>query len=353
MHTEQLRRTAYTVFILLGGLIFAYLAVKYLLVVLLPFLIAWAVAFAMRPPAVFISERVHLKPRVVRPILTVLAALVSFALVCVGVWKVSTEVWQIITEFGEGEKFKSFIQSLLAGGGIFDRFFGEFGTTLADVIYNAATSLLSQAFGVISSLMSSVPGVFLFIIITLIATVYFSIDLERINSAVMTLLPIGWGRALKSFKDGFLSAAIKYIRSYLVIFFMTFAIVISGLMILRIPYAFVLALIISFFDLLPVIGVGTFLVPFGIFELAIGNTYEGVGIFILFAIQTLIRQLAEPKILGKNLGVHPVVTLIILYVGYSIFGIVGVLLVPVFTVFIEIIFGKKNTADVDKREVSE
>ena len=353
MNTEWLRRTAYTVFILLGGLILGYLTVKYLLVVLMPFLIAWAIAFAMRPVSALISERIHIRPKYVRPVLTGLAALLSAALVGVAVWQVSVEVWQIITEFGEGEKFRSFIENFLASGGIFDRFFEEFGTTLADVVYNAATSLLSAAFGILRTLISNVPKVFLFVIITLISTIYFAADLERINKAVIKALPKGWGDALKKFKDGFLSALLKYIRSYLIIFVMTFGIIITGLLILKIPYALVLALVISFFDLLPVIGVGTFLVPFGIFKLIIGNTYQGVGIIILLVIQTIIRQLAEPKILGKNLGVHPIVTLLILYVGYALFGIVGILLVPIFTVFIEIIFGKNNTADVKKREVSE
>ena len=353
MNTERLRRSSYIVIILLGGLILAYLTVKYLLVVLLPFLIAWAIAFAMRPASAFVSERIHVKLKVVRPLLTSLALLLLTGLFGIAVWQVSIEVWQIVTSFGEGEKFRSFIESLLTTGGIFNRYFGEFGTALTDVIYNIATSLLRTLFGAVSSFMSSVPKVFLFVIITLISTVYFAIDHENINKAVIKVLPIKWGGALIKLKNGFLNASLRYLRSYLIIFLMTFGLVITGLLILRIPYALVLAIVISFLDLLPVIGVGTFLIPFGIIEIVIGNTYQGVGILILFAVQMVIRQLAEPKILGKNLGVHPIVTLIILYVGYALFGIVGIFLVPIFTVFINIIFCEKDSTDVEKRGVCE
>jgi predicted PurR-regulated permease PerM len=92
--------------------------------------------------------------------------------------------------------------------------------------------------------------------------------------------------------------------------------------------------------------VGTFLIPYSIFELVRGNTYLAVGLLILYAVQTVIRQFAEPKILGKNLGVHPLLTLVILYVGYALFGFVGLLLVPLFTVIAEILFAEKNSSDV-------
>ena len=88
--------------------------------------------------------------------------------------------------------------------------------------------------------------------------------------------------------------------------------------------------------------------PYGIFEIVRGNTFVGVGILILFAVQTVVRELAEPKILGKSFGVHPLLTLVILYVGYAFFGFFGILLVPLFTVVLEILIGKKKSADVDR-----
>ena len=346
MNTERLRRTAYTIAIILGCLILAYLTVKYVLTVVLPFLIAWAIAFVMRPPSAFISSRLNIRLKIIRPVLTVLTTAALISIIGIGVWRISIEVWQIITEFGEGDDFRSFIDSFIATGGLFDRLFGSFGASVTDVIYNVTASLLGGVWNVLSSLVASVPRVLLFVVITLIATIYFAIDLENINSAVIKLLPKSWGTALKDFKNGFMRAGAKYVRSYFLLFLMTFAIVIVGFMLLRVPYAMIFALAVSFFDLLPVIGVGTFLIPYIIFELVRGNTYLAVGLLILYAVQTVIRQFAEPKILGKNLGVHPLLTLVILYVGYALFGFVGLLLVPLFTVIAEILFAEKNSSDV-------
>ena len=128
----------------------------------------------------------------------------------------------------------------------------------------------------------------------------------------------------------------------------TFAVMLVGLVILRQPYALLLALIIAVLDLLPVIGVGTVLVPWSVYELVLGDTGVGIGLLILFAVHTFIRQFAEPKIVGKNLGVHPIVTLSLLYVGYSLFGFVGLLLVPIATVLIEVTVGKKDSAKVNE-----
>jgi predicted PurR-regulated permease PerM len=69
---------------------------------------------------------------------------------------------------------------------------------------------------------------------------------------------------------------------------------------------------------------------------------------VLYLVHTVIRQLAEPKILGKSLGVHPIVTLILLYACYSLFGIFGILLVPIFTVLIDVAFNKNDSPDVKK-----
>ncbi len=353
MDTEVLRRWAYAVIIALGGLALCYLAVKYLLAVLLPFLIAWAIAFIMRPPSAFLSARLHVRPSIVRPVLTCLTALAALALVGVGVWRVSAEVWEIITRFGEGEDFRNFISGIFDEGGLFESLFGTLGDTLTDAIYDIAVSLLGTLWSVLSSFIESVPRVFLFIVVTVISTVYFAIDLERVNAAVMRLLPERAGAWIRSFKDGFLSAGLRYVRSYALLFLTTFATVIFGFLILGVPYALLLALVISFLDLLPVIGTGTFLIPYGIIELAVGNTARGTGLFVLFVIQTVIRQFLEPKILGKNLGVHPILTLVILFVGYSFFGFFGILLVPLFTVVAEILIGKKNPPDVEESAPAE
>ena len=126
-------------------------------------------------------------------------------------------------------------------------------------------------------------------------------------------------------------------RSYLLILVITFFEMLVGLFLLRAPYPFVMALLIATLDLLPVLGVGSVLIPWGVWSFVVGKTPFGIGLFVLFVFHTVLRQIIEPKIVGKNLGVHPLLTLLFLYVGYSVFGIIGLLLVPVFTVLAQVV----------------
>ena len=131
-------------------------------------------------------------------------------------------------------------------------------------------------------------------------------------------------------------------RSYLVIMLVVFALLFVGFLILGIKYAILLAVIFALLDMLPLIGIGIFMIPWGIFELIFGSSGLGVGLLVLFAVCELIRNLIEPKIVGKNLGIHPILTLVILYASYSLFGIFGLLLIPFLSVILNIALDKND-----------
>ena len=126
----------------------------------------------------------------------------------------------------------------------------------------------------------------------------------------------------------------------------TFAVIFTGLLILKVDNALLISLVVSVLDVLPLIGVGMILVPWGIFQIIFGSVPLGIGLFVLLGVSTVIRQFAEPKILGKNLGMHPIISLLLLYIGYSVLGIGGLLLVPIASVIINILIKKNNSTEV-------
>jgi predicted PurR-regulated permease PerM len=128
---------------------------------------------------------------------------------------------------------------------------------------------------------------------------------------------------------------------------LTFSIMLFGFVILGVRYSLLIAVIVALLDVLPVIGVGTVLVPWSVWCLLVGDVRLGVGLIILFATNEIIRQFAEPKIIGKHLGIHPLVTLILLYVGYSLMGLFGLFLLPVVTVIVNAALVKGEPADVE------
>jgi len=353
MNFERIRRAAYVVALIIGVTLVAYVFMKHVFFVILPFLSAWFVAFLMRPASMYLAPRMKIKPSIIRLFLTVGVTVALIALTSLGVWMISREVKSLITKLGEGGAVEDFITRFTMSGGLLGRLFGEFSDYVADGIYNIAMSLLSSLGGALSSIVSLVPKVLLFVLITVISCIYFALDLERINYTVKRLLPKRVFEMAVKLKDGFLKIFSRYIRSYILLMLITFAEMVAGLFILRAPYPILVAMVIAVLDLLPVIGVGTVLLPWAVWCFVVGNNALGVGLSVLFVFHSILREILEPKILGKNLGVHPILTLIILYVGYSVFGFMGLFLVPVLTVLVNIALGEDNSAEIDKTSAAE
>ena len=145
----------------------------------------------------------------------------------------------------------------------------------------------------------------------------------------------------------FLSIGLKYVRSYSILMLITFVIMLIGFLILRVENAFLIALVVSLLDVLPLIGVGTVLVPWSIFQLLFGTASRGIGLIVLFVLNEIVRQFTEPRIVGKNLGIHPVISLLLLYVGYSVLGFAGLLLTPLVSVLLNVLFNKNNSTKID------
>ena len=108
-----------------------------------------------------------------------------------------------------------------------------------------------------------------------------------------------------------------------------------GFLVLNVDYAFLLALVIAVLDMLPVLGVGTVLIPWALWAFFQRNFYLGFGLAILYLVMLILRQIIEPKLLGKSLGIHPLLTLFAGYAGWQLFGFLGMLLGPVAAMMIK------------------
>ena len=352
MNYGKIRKYSSLVVLIIGIMLLSYLFLKYLLIYLLPFLVGWFIAFAMRPPAAVIAEKMRIKPKIVRLVLTIALYLALFGLISLAVWLLSREVWELIAGLGEGGALEEFIAGIASPDGFIGRLLGNFGDYLADIIYKIATSMLSSVGSMLSAAFSAVPKALLFVLISVIASAYFAVDLEQVNASVKRMLPKGAFDTLVRFKDGFFGTFLKYIRSYLLLLVITFLEMLIGLFLLKAPYPLVMAIVIALLDLLPVIGVGFVLIPWGVWSFFAGKTPFGIGLLVLFVAHTVLRQIIEPRIVGKNLGMHPILTLVFIYVGYSLFGIIGLILVPILTVLVNVAFGEKNSAEVTEHTVA-
>ena len=142
-----------------------------------------------------------------------------------------------------------------------------------------------------------------------------------------------------------------YIRSYTILLFVTFFELFIGLTILRIPYAPVIAAAIAIFDLMPILGTGGILLPWVVIALCLGEYPMAIGIAILYLVITAVRNTLEPRLVGKQIGLHPLATLISLFLGSQLFGLVGLFGLPVtLSVLVQLRRGEKGSEKENPEE---
>lgn len=337
-----------------GGVIFLVL-MEYILPVFAPFLIAWAVAFAVRAPAASLSRKSRIPERVLRLFMAIFTTLAVFGAVALIIWQITAAAWRFLSDMGEGNVIYDVLKKLsdpdffLFGSGIPEELAARISEALGALLSGALTGLAES----VTSLVGAIPRALFFLLVTVISLVYFALDLEGINARVKALLPERVGAFLSRARQGIFTVGGKYLRSYLLIMLITFSLMLAGFLLIGVKHALIVAVIVSLLDILPIIGVGTVLVPWSIFELVSGEHAVGIGLIVLFVVNVVVRQLAEPKIVGKSLNMHPVLTLIFLYVGYALFGIWGLVTVPVLAALLGVLFNENSPPEIDKGKLGE
>jgi sporulation integral membrane protein YtvI len=188
------------------------------------------------------------------------------------------------------------------------------------------------------SLVSSLPMIVTNVILTLISSFFFIKDKRLISASFKKYLPAWISGGLITIRTGFLKAFFGYIKAQAIIMSVTTAACILGLTIIRSPYSLVLGLVIGFVDALPIFGSGAILWPWALFSLLSRNYAFAVGLMIIYGVIFLTRQLLEPKVLSSQIGIHPLVTLMSIYAGLRLFGVLGIIAGPMIIITTKIIF---------------
>ena len=204
--------------------------------------------------------------------------------------------------------------------GVFQNFVKNIGNYISSMSMNAVKSITSGIAGI--------PGLIIKLILMIISCFFFLLDYDKVIAFFGTLVPKGKENAFETVKWYVKNTLLVYIRSYSILFLMTYVELSIGLQILGIPYAPIIGLMISVFDILPILGTGGILLPWTVILLGMGNIPMGIGMFVTYIVITVIRNIMEPKLVGKQIGLHPLATLISLYVGLKVIGIWGMLIFP-------------------------
>ena len=328
-----------------GGVALLYLLGRYVIALLLPFLIAFLLALITRPAVLRISRRTGWPLGWTAALVTLVTLVFLGGICCFAISRLLHELQRLILFLLEdggdpSGKLADFGRSL---GAALDRiplvarlrqevelqhFAVDPQSLLKEQLQHIFTRVSERMTSVAADLLRRLPSVLFFFLVTLISCFYFSVDYERICRGLARLLPERFAAAFPAWRRRVQDAILRFLRAYALLFLLTFAELLLGLFILRVEYVLLLALVTAALDVLPVLGVGVVLVPYALFSLATGDVFRGVGLLVLYGLVTVVRQVAEPHLIGKSFGLHPIPVLISFYVGLKLFGFAGVLVGP-------------------------
>lgn len=200
--------------------------------------------------------------------------------------------------------------------------------SLPNLFRGLLQKILDSAPAWIGALISFIPRFIVSLFIFVLATYYFSCDWEKLSRPIIRKLSPKKIERIVSVKNRFLLGLKQYSKAYFLLFILTFSELFLGLTLLQIPQSGEKAFWIALIDLFPVLGCGTVLIPWALFSLLAGQTNFAIGMFLLYAILFAVRQVAEPKIVGDSIGIHPIVSLVLVLTGLSLFGFFGMILLP-------------------------
>lgn len=356
------KQTAAITVTLLGVVAGVYVLGRYILVLFLPFLLAFGLALITRPPVVFLSRR-GCPEKLAAVLVTLLAMLSVGTLTYLLGSRLLLEVRDLILFLiedsadpeGRIAAFLSFFKGARERIPFLDRlleanflqyFIEDPEAFVAERFRELLANLSAKVTGLAVGVIGALPSVLLFLLVLLISCFYFAVEYKTVGRALGRLIPKGLsGHVPDRFKqsdwrDRAGRAIRGYIRAYFLLFLLTVAELLIGFWILGIEYAFLLAILTAILDLLPVLGVGTVLVPYALLSFMMGDTFLGAGLLILYGVMTVVRQVVEPHLVGKSLGLHPILMLISFYAGWKLFGVAGVFIGPLLGMLVKALWSR-------------
>jgi len=304
-----------------------------------PFLIAFVVAALFD----WLTKKMGFKRESLRKLAAILMCSVLYSLIFVMVLMVGAK---LINEAGSilaaipstfSNQIMPFLDSMATR---LETAVTPYDTQLASYIDSLTTSVVQNlgtfvtdfsktAVVFVTNCATSIPGLIVQIVITVISTFFMVIDFQKICKFLLSMVP-GSKREIVSTSLHYTKTMIAvYIKSYSLLFLLTFVELSIGFLLLGVKNAVLIAVIISIFDLMPILGTGGIVLPWALIALMVGNWKRAIGLLVLYLVITGIRQTLEPKIVGKQIGLHPLATLVAMLLGLKLFGIVGMFAIPV------------------------
>lgn len=337
---ERNIKAVFDLIILIAAILFCFLFFRYLFPIFLPFLIGWLLSLLFCP----LADRLE-NHGVPRGIGALLGILLLFALLgALGFWS-GTGLYQQVRQALENlpqymdmlenamtafwEHFDAFREQLPEQ---LQPFLLQFQQDFSDILF----ALVNQSAP--TSLFSAVPHFFLSFFVALISAYFFTKDKALIHRAYLAHVEPLVGFSIGTARKELAASVWGYVKTQLILMAYTFCICIAGMLVLRSPHPLLLSAVTAVIDALPFFGSGFILWPGAVFHLIMGRSFLALGYLVIYGIIQVMRQVLQPRILGAQIGLHPLLTLFSMYFGFRCIGVWGLLLGPVTAVILRAFF---------------
>ncbi len=340
-----------------------YLFFKYALGTVFPIICSLIVAMLLQKPVNFLCKKTPLK----RGIVSTILVLFSFLLVVSALG---------LVVFWVGSEFKGFFRYIMIQfediPALIDDVKGYFANILAllpdklevtlvnfineklDILTDAPETMLPESSSIDFSILSTpltgiwntakrIPTTLVSIVVSVVACCFMTSDFKSVKALTLGFFNVETREKIVRAKRLLIPSLGKMIKAYAIIITITFCELALGLSILSLfkayngGYIFVIAALTAIIDIVPVLGTGTILIPWALYNLISGNYSLAIGLLILYACITVIRQIIEPKLVAAQLGIPAFLTIVSMFIGSQIFGVIGLFILPLTIVMIKLL----------------
>jgi len=317
-------------------------SLKYLTIVLFPFLISWVLAFYLQKPILFLNKKLHL-PKKLSATLFIIGAICVTAFIFS---KILNGIFSELSLIDTESVSKSVVSFFDSAGNIVDKYLPQslvsnegLATKLREgtvsALIEVVTGTLEKLPSLVTRFISFIPRLLIILVIFLFSSFYLSSDYVKINSFLISQFNKRASAFLIEAKNIFFEVVSKFLKAYLILYVITFFVMLAGLLLIGVRFAFIMAVIIATVDILPILGSGTVLIPWSIISVFSHDYALAIKLILLYVTITFIHQILEPRLIGAVAGIHPLASVLAIFTGYSIMGVFGMFSFPVLLIILK------------------
>lgn len=314
----------------------------------IPFLVAFIISIMLEPVIKKIMRKTNLSRRT--------SSIIIF--LCVTICIIGLLSWGIATVISESsnllESLNGYIEKIYQIFTDYLKWFEEkkinISSELMDIVNGSVEDVLKTLvewmrakLTVLAEGITNIPRLVMQFLITIMALYFICVDKIYIIDQVEHHVPREWLKKIKLHFREITSTLGGYLSAQLVLIIVSFVIVLIGLYVLKfigfnIEYPLIMAFVIGFVDALPILGSGTIILPWAIISALDGQINLGIALLVLLIVVSATRQILEPKLVSQNIGIHPIFTLLAMYTGFNLIGVIGMLVGPIVLIIFKNIF---------------